>query len=91
MEVDKTSPKRACGSSRERRTPESGGSQSSSSCSSDKHSTDRGPAVLFRRLLAGDLKPMPVEPPMGVMRGRGGGKHKGGGKSRGKGRGKGRR
>ena len=91
MEVDKTSLKRACGSSRERRTPESGGSQSSISCSSDEHSTDRGPAVLVRRLLDGGLKPMPVDPPMGVMRGRGGGKRKGGGKSRGKSRGKGRR
>ena len=37
------------------------------------------------------LEPMPIEPPMGAMRGRGGGKRKGGGKSRGKSRGKGRR
>jgi hypothetical protein len=92
MEVDTTSPKRARGSSRERRTPESGGSQSSISCSSDGHSTDRGPAVLDRRESnLKPCKPMPVEPPMGAMRGRGGGKHKGGSKSRGKGRSKGRR
>ena len=39
VEDDKTSPKRARGS-RERRTLEPGGSQSSSTCSSDEHRTD---------------------------------------------------
>ena len=37
------------------------------------------------------LEPIPIEPPMGAMRGRGSGQRKGGGKSRGKGCGKGRR
>ena len=78
----KTSPKRARGSSRERRAPESGSSSARSlcSCSSDEHST----CDSIRRRLA----PMPVEPHIGAMRGRGGGKSKGGGKGRGKGRGK---
>ena len=91
-ETVEASPTRARGRTREKRAaPESGGSRSSCSCSSEHMSTEM--TTPDSDIYAGRprLEPIPIEPPMGAMRGRGSGQRKGGGKSRGKGCGKGRR
>ena len=55
-----------------------------------KKGFDAKPWILTRTVNT-RFEPIPIEPPMGAMRGRGSGQRKGGGKSRGKGCGKGRR
>ena len=86
------SPTRARGCTREKRAaPESGGSRSSCSCSSEHMSTDMTTPDSDTYAGRPRLEPIPIEPPMGAMRGRGSAKRKGGGKNRGKSRGKGRR
>ena len=92
-EAVETSPTRARGRSCEKRAaPESGGSsRSSCSCSSEHMSTSDMTTPDSDYAGRPRLEPMPVEPYVGVTKGRGSGKSKGGGKSRGKGRGKGRR
>ena len=91
-EAVEASPTRARGSTREKRAaPESGGSRSSCSCSSEHMSTDMTTPDSDTYAGRPRLEPIPIEPPMGAMRGRGSAKRKGGGKNRGKSRGKGRR